>query len=175
MSVKPVDSPVSCLEWLARTIYQPSQMKGTRLLKDCMWPRFKKQSKDFPGFHEFRISVQRLCHGHRSGCLKIAMNFQQPSQTLKGFKIGRGLIPIENGFRIEADGHPNNPFHAHIVVDKLKVPFDPSYAHVSEVMNSGVRRHLDNMTEDFMFVSIEDFVNNSFTHPDSIIDCRKCL
>lgn len=172
MSVKPVNSPVSPFEWLARTIYQPSQMKGSKLLKDCMWPRFKKQSKDFPGSHEFRISMQRLCYGHRSDCLNIAMSFQQPTQTLMGFKIGRGLIPIENGFRIEADGHQNNPFHAHIVVEKLKVPFDPSCIGVVEVMSSGVRRQLDNMTEDFIFVSIEDFVNNRLPVQS---ECASCL
>lgn len=170
--MKPINTPVSQYEWLARTIYEPSQMKGSRLLKNCMWPRFKKQSRDYPGFHEFRISVQRLCHGKRSGCVTVAMNFRQPSQTLKGFKVGRGLNVAENGFTLEADASDNNPFHAHIIVDSLMIPFDQSCQHIDNVMNSGVRRHLDNMTDDFKFVTLEDFVNNNL---DVISDCSKCL
>lgn len=139
---------------------------------ECMWPRFRKESRDFQGFHEFRISVQRLCYGKRSGCISVALHFQQNNQILKGFKIGQGLTALENGFSLEADAHSGNPFHAHIVADELKVPFDESLIQANGLLNSSIKRRLDNMTDDFLFISTEDFVNNNLPFP---IDCAKCL
>lgn len=95
----------------ARTIYEPSQMKGHKLSKKCMWPRYKRESRTYPGFHEFRISVQ------------------------------------------------------------LKVPYDESCEKVEEVMSSGAKRMLNNLTDDFVYVGIEDIVNNNIPIPDICINC----
>lgn len=97
-------------------------MKGQKLSKKCMWPRYKRESRTYPGFHEFRISVQRLCHGRWNGCLSTGRHYKQPNQTLKGFKIARGIMALENGFKLEPDASKNNPFHAHIMLEQLKVP-----------------------------------------------------
>lgn len=65
---------------------------------------------------------------------------------------------------METAAHDNNPFHAHIYIPELDLPY-PS--EIDSIFNSGLRRRLDDMTEDFKFIELEDIIN----HKDVYFDC----
>lgn len=170
--MRPDNNPVSSLELLARNVYRTSQYGNKSGLKrNYLYPNYTKESRYYPGKHSCRISVQRLCYGGWNGIIEMADKTKHESQTLVGFGVAKAFVPERYGFMLEPADHDKNLYHAHIYIPELDLPFPDE--NIEKVMDSGLRRRLDCMREDFEFLSLDDLIGESsdLLKPD----CNACL
>lgn len=168
----PNNKPVSSCELLARNVYYTSQYSNKKGLKrNYLYPNYTKESHYYPGKQSCRISVQRLCYGKWDGVIQMANNTKGDTQTLIGFGVARGYMAEQYGFKLEPADHKGNLYHAHIYIPELDLPFQDE--NIEKVMNAGLRRRLDMMTEDFELLRLEDIdeVSSSHYYPN----CKDCL
>ncbi|MBD5585853.1 MAG: hypothetical protein K2M83_01935 [Muribaculaceae bacterium] len=152
-------------EYIVRNVYHSSQYSNkTGLKKNYLYPNYRKESKQYKGKHVCRISVQRVCYGGWKGVIEWAKSQEGEHRTLIGFGVASINTVRKYGFCMETAAHDNNPFHAHIYIPELDLPY-PS--EIDSIFNSGLRRRLDDMTEDFKFIELEDIIN----HKDVYFDC----
>lgn len=168
----PVNSKVSDYEILARNIYATSQYSSSKgLKKNRFYPNYKKESREYKGKQVCRVSVQRLCFAKWDGVVEWANKTKNDSQELIGFEIAPAHVAIDFGFGLEAAAHIKNPFHAHIYIKQLDLPFPQSEEVLSEVMNSGLRRSIDEMTSKFKFVKTDELKQSLLDFPETCEDC----
>lgn len=172
-SPDPVNDPISDFELLARNIYATSQYSSSKgLKKNRLYPNYKKESRQFKGFHVCRIYMQRLCHAKWSEAIRWALAVKSQNQTLIGFEFAPAYIALNYNFAVEPAASEKNPYHAHIRFDSLNKPYPQPDNVLDEVMASGLRRRIDEMTSHFKFVTLEDIANNQF---HDISSCPECL
>ena len=173
MSMKePITYPIRN-ELLVRNIYCTSQYSGRGLKRTYLYPNYKRESRDFPGYHTCRVSVQRLCYGGLDGVIRSAYMTKSPTQTLVGFAIAHCDVVARYGFILEPAAHSKNPYHAHIYIPELDLPFSSEVV-IMDVMSAGLRRRLDEMTAEFEFVKLENLSEVSTVHYPSPL-CLECL
>ena len=101
-----------------------------------------------------------------------ARHTQSPTQSLVGFAMAFSEIVGEYGFELEPAAHPNNPFHAHILIPELNLPYATDS--IESVFKPGVRRRLDDLSERFTFLKLEEINNaNRDSYPKPY--CKECL
>ena len=115
--------------------------------------------------------MQRLCFAKWDGVVEWANKTKNDSQELIGFEIAPAHVAIDFGFGLEAAAHIKNPFHAHIYIKQLDLPFPQSEEVLSEVMNSGLRRSIDEMTSKFKFVKTDELKQSLLDFPETCEDC----
>lgn len=169
-----IDSEVSNYEFLVRNIYYTSQYSNsTGIKKNFLYPNYKKESRDFPGRHRCRVSVQRVCAGKWDRIVKSALNTKSKTQELKGFCIAPAHTVKEYGFYMEPASHEKNLYHAHIVIPELDLQYPNPDENLIKVMNSGLKRRLDDLSEEFEFIAIDNLKDQEAKcyYPN----CRECL
>ena len=167
----PVNQPFLSTELITRNIYHSSQYSHDKLHTDRLYPNHKKESRDFPGHHVCRVSVQRLCHGGWGGVIKSALSTKNPRQELKGFCTATVAVIVKHGFTLETAAHPGNPFHAHIYIRELDLPYPSETA---KVLDAGLKRRLDDMSEEFEFLYLQRLDDSTQVHYPSSL-CKSCL
>lgn len=174
MATDPVNTPISLDELLVRNIYATSQYSDSKgLKKNRFYPNYKRESRYYKGFHTCRVSVQRLCHAKWDGVTEWAEKTRHEKQTLIGFEYARAGVPSDYGFGLEPAANVNNPYHAHIYFKDLDKPFPQLDNILDEVMDAGLRRAIDEMTERFGFMRLEEIGNRSIG--ESSGTCDSCL
>lgn len=169
----PINFPFVGSELIVRNIYATSQYSNKKGLKNnFLYPKFNKESSDYPGRRICRISVQRLCYGHWGGIIKNALSTKTEQQTLIGFAFAYSGVMEKYKFRMEPAAHSNNIFHCHIYIPELDVPFveDESLS----ILTPALRMKLDLLTEEFHFVKIEDIPNIDISFFNNPL-CKECL
>lgn len=169
----PVNSDISNFELIARNIYETSQFAHNRLKKNRFYPNFRRESRDFPGRHVCRISVQRLCAAKWDKAVYWANRTSNGSQHLVGFEIALAIICRNAGFELEPHAHDRNPFHAHIYIRELDKPFEQPEGTMEQIMDSSVRHRLDNMTRQFSFIKIAEI--GGLSEVCGCSHCADCL
>ena len=168
------ESEVSRYEFLARNIYYTSQYSNSSGLKrNFLYPKYKRESRDYPGRHVCRVSVQRLCLGKWRGVVESALKTKSDTQELKGFSVAVADTIRKYGFYLEPAAHERNPFHAHIVIPELDLEYPTPEEDLKSVMNSGLKRRIDELSEEFEFIPIEE--RESFEAACYSPSCSSCL
>ncbi len=167
------ETEVSNYEFLARNIYYTSQYSNSSgLKKNFLYPKYKKESRDFPGRHTCRVSIQRLCSGKWKGVAESAIKTKSESQELKGFCIAPGALVRKYGFDLEPASNKRNPYHGHIVIPELDLPYPTSDEDLGSVMSAGLKRRLDALSEEFEYISIEELsTKNAHCYSPSCLSC----
>lgn len=171
--MKMEDSEVSRYEFLARNIYHTSQYSNSSGLKrNFLYPNYKRESRDYPGRHVCRVSIQRLCLGKWPGVIESALNTKSGNQELKGFCVAVADTIKKYGFSLEPAAHEKNPYHAHIVIPELDLPYQTPEEDLKSVMNSGLKRRIDELSEEFEFIPIEERDRlKAICHSPSCLSC----
>lgn len=170
--MRPNNDPVYSLELLVRNVYHTSQYSNSSGLKsNYLYPNFRKESTYFKGKHSCRVSVQRLCYGKWPAIIKSANQTKNDRQILIGFGIANASVPAKYGFQLEPADHDGNPFHAHIYIPELDLSFPNE--NIEKVMNPGLRRRIDCMTEDFEFLTLDELDDKMSVYYGP--DCKDCL
>ena len=170
---EPVNSNLSGFELIARNIFETSQYSGGKLKKNRFYPNYKRESRSFPGRHVSRLSVQRICHAGLGKATYWALNTKSPSQTLVGFEFASASAALSQGFLLVPYASDRNPFHAHIVIKELDLPYPQPIEHMDSIMNPAVRHRIDKMANSFLFYRIEDGIESLQEVYSS--SCLQCL
>lgn len=172
--MEPVNHDVTDSELLVRNIYRTSQYSDSRGLKrNFLYPNYKKESRYYKGYHTCRVSLQRLCYGGWDNIKQCAENTKSMTQDLIGFSIARSEIIAQYGFQLEPAAHEGNPFHLHIYIPELDLPYPAPEDTLNGVMNSGIRRRLDELSEKFEMIKLEEINILNSRHYAS--NCLLCL
>lgn len=172
--MEPINHEVTDSELLVRNIYRTSQYSdGRGLNRKFLYPNFKKESRYFRGFHSCRVSLQRLCYGGWDNIIRSAEKTKSMTQELVGFSIVRSETISEFGFQLEPAGHEGNPYHVHIYIPELDLPFPTPEDTLDSVMDSGTRRRLDELSERFEMLRLEQLHETPSIHYFS--PCYSCL
>lgn len=99
------------------------------------------------------------------------MKFKRDNQELVGFSLAPAAIIESFGFSTEPAAHDGNPLHAHIYIPELDLPY-PNET-IDEVMIAGLRRKLDELTENFEFMQVDQLADFDCRHYKS--QCKDCL
>lgn len=168
------DSELSRYEILARNIYYTSQYSNSSGIKrNFLYPKYKRESKDFPGRHICRVSVQRLCLGKWSGVVASALKTKSNIQELKGFSLVVADTIRKYGFYLEPASHEKNPYHAHIVIPELDLQYPTLEDDLESVMNSGLKRRIDELSEEFEYIPLKEI--DSLEADCYSPSCNSCL
>ena len=80
-------------EFIVRNVYHTSQYSNKDgLKKNYLYPRYTKESTEFPGRHVCRVSVQRVCYGGWQGVTDMAIKTISGNQQLVGFSLAPASI-----------------------------------------------------------------------------------
>lgn len=168
----PVNTPLSRFEFIARNIYKTSQY-DKKLKKDRFYPRYRKESKYFTGSHVCRLSVQRLCLAGWEKAIFWANQTKSGNQNLVGFEIAPCQAALDSGFSLEPAASERNPFHAHIYIKELDLPYPQPEEVIDGIMGSIVKHRIDNMAREFGFYTLEKIPTGTEIHGSA--DCAYCL
>ncbi len=128
MAAVPCNDPHSDFEFLGRILKAPANFKKNGVLKKtCLYPKNKPDDKDSRYFTN-KISVVRICRGHRdkfswANHSDLALANTGKKSVFKGFLTGRAGLIRQYGFLLEEAASINNPYHSHIVIPQYKIPF----------------------------------------------------
>lgn len=168
----PINESFTDEEFIVRNVYHSSQYSNKNgLKKNYLYPNYTKQSQEFTGRHVCRVSVQRVCYGGWQRVTDMAMKTKRENQELVGFSLAPASIVSKYGFSMEPAARDTNVFHAHIYIPELDLQYPNE--NVNGVMMSGLKRKLDEMTEDFEFMFLEDIPNKECRHYKPF--CKGCL
>ncbi len=170
---QPVNSNLSAFEFICRNIYETSQYSGGRLKKNRFYPNYRRESRSFPGRHTSRISVQRLCLAGFEKALYWASQTKSKTQTLIGLEMAPASVALNQDFELEPFASPLNPFHAHIVIKELDLPYPQKDEFIDSIMNPGIRHRIDNMVKSFVFYDCS--IPTASILPNASQSCIDCL
>lgn len=170
---KVVNTPVASRELIARNVVHPSQYSGKHLKKNRFYPNLKKESRDYPGRHICRLSVHRLCHAGMEGAIRWTEKYMRSGSELIGYEVSTANVALECGFILEPAAHRENPYHAHIYIKELDLPFPADQNLIDGLMSSGLRRRLDNMRDRFEFIDIKN--RKIENEQEELSHCHPCL
>lgn len=168
MAAIPCNDPHSDFEFLGRILKAPANFKKNGILKKtCLYPKNKPDDKDCRYFTN-KISVVRICRGHRdkfswTNHSDLALANTGKNSVFKGFLAGRVALIRQFGFMLEEAATSRNPYHSHIVISQYKIPFREVEL-LSEVLPDDVIAQLNALQEQLQYIEFSSNIPVSESH-----------